>query len=172
MELFEVLSNLKSKEEFKIFFEDLCTYAEVDKMQQRIECAQLLLNGCTYNQVIEKTDISSATLSRVSRCIQHGSGGYNTILKSMMKKEGKHYEEYVRKLINMKVKIISGRDEINCCAFQKPDVGLPSNLITEAVARVMVNGNTCDAIKIKHGSIVTPSAKDVFSASGKRIVIE
>lgn len=82
------------------------------------------------------------------------------------------YEEYVRKLINMKVKIISGRDEINCCAFQKPDVDLPSNLITEAVARVMVNGNTCDAITIKHGSIVTPSAKDVFSASGKRIVIE
>ena len=89
MELFEVLCKLKTQEEFKMFFEDLCTYAEVDKMQQRVECAQMLLDGCTYNQVIEKTDISSATLSRVSRCIQHGSGGYNNLLKKMMENENK-----------------------------------------------------------------------------------
>lgn len=56
-------------------------------MEQRVECAQLLLGGDTYNRIIEKTDISSATLSRVSRCIQHGSGGYSKVLKSLMVEE-------------------------------------------------------------------------------------
>lgn len=89
MKLFEVLSKLEGEEEFEKFFEDLCTFQEVEKMEQRIECAQLLLEGETYNQIIEKTDISSATLSRVSRCIQHGSGGYSTLLKNILVKENK-----------------------------------------------------------------------------------
>ena len=75
MKLFEVLARIESEEDFKAFFEDLCTYAEIEKMEQRVECAQLLLGGDTYNRIIEKTDISSATLSRVSRCLRHGSGG-------------------------------------------------------------------------------------------------
>lgn len=87
MKLFEVLSRLKNEEEFKVFFEDLCTYAEIEKMEQRVECAQLLIEGNTYTQVIEKTDVSSATLSRVSRCLHHGSGGYGEILRSMMEAE-------------------------------------------------------------------------------------
>ncbi len=84
MKLFEVLSRLNGEEEFERFFEDLCTFQEVEKMEQRIECAQLLLGGETYNRIIEKTDISSATLSRVSRCIQHGSGGYSQLLKKIL----------------------------------------------------------------------------------------
>ena len=64
MKLFEVLARIESEEDFKAFFEDLCTYAEIEKMEQRVECAQLLLGGDTYNRIIEKTDISSATLSR------------------------------------------------------------------------------------------------------------
>lgn len=81
--LFEVLSKIKSEEDFKAFFEDLCTYAEIEKMEQRVQCAQLLLGGDTYNRIIEKTDISSATLSRVSRCLRHGSGGYSRVLKGI-----------------------------------------------------------------------------------------
>lgn len=81
LKLFEVLSRIESEEDFKAFFEDLCTYAEIEKMEQRVECAQLLLGGDTYNRIIEKTDISSATLSRVSRCLQYGSGGYSRVLK-------------------------------------------------------------------------------------------
>lgn len=84
MDLFEVLTRLKNKEEYAEFFDDLCTHQEIDNMQQRIECAQLLLKGETYNEIIEQTDISSATLSRVSRCIQYGSGGYSRLLKDMM----------------------------------------------------------------------------------------
>lgn len=87
MKLFEVLSKLKTEEEFKVFFEDLCTYAEIDKMEQRVDCAQLLINGDTYNRVMEKTDISSATLSRVSRCLRHGSGGYDKLLRAMMEED-------------------------------------------------------------------------------------
>ena len=83
LKLFEVLSRIESEEDFKAFFEDLCTYAEIEKMEQRVECAQLLLGGDTYNRIIAKTDISSATLSRVSRCLQYGSGGYSRVLKKI-----------------------------------------------------------------------------------------
>ena len=53
---------------------------ELEKMAQRLEAAKLLLQGQTYEQVIEKTSISSTTLSRVSRCIRYGNGGYKTII--------------------------------------------------------------------------------------------
>ena len=77
LKLFEVLSRISSEDDCRALFEDLCTYAEIEKMEQRLECAQMLLDGETYNRIIEKTDISSATLSRVSRCIRHGSGGFS-----------------------------------------------------------------------------------------------
>ena len=72
-------------EDFKKFFEDLCTYAEIENLEQRAQAAQLLLQGKTYNEIIQETTISSATLSRVSRCIRHGSGGYSEILKEIVK---------------------------------------------------------------------------------------
>lgn len=87
MKLYEILSKLNNEAEVEAFFDDLCTYAEIEKMEQRVEAAQMFLQGATYNQVIKKTDISSATLSRVSRCIHHGSGGYSKILRDMMAEE-------------------------------------------------------------------------------------
>lgn len=84
MKLYEILAKLNTEAEVEAFFDDLCTYAEIEKMEQRIEAAQMFLEGATYNQVIKKTKISSATLSRVSRCIHHGSGGYSKILNKMM----------------------------------------------------------------------------------------
>lgn len=80
-ELYRTVSRLKSAEDVKLLFEDLCTYKEIEQMAQRVTAAKLLLENNTYAQVIEKTDISSATLSRVSRCIQHGSGGYRKFIK-------------------------------------------------------------------------------------------
>ncbi len=56
------------------FLEDLCTRKEVEQMAQRLRAANLLAQGKTYTQVIEQTNISSATLSRVSRCVQYGEG--------------------------------------------------------------------------------------------------
>lgn len=78
--LFKAILSLKSEQECQDFFEDLCTNKEVEQMAQRVCAAKLLMEGKTYNQVIEETDISSATLSRVSRCVQYGKG-YSEILK-------------------------------------------------------------------------------------------
>ena len=79
-ELYRIISQLSTIEECEIFFEDLCTNKEVEKMAERLYAAKLLLDGKTYNQVIAETDISSATLSRVSRCVQYGKG-YTAVLK-------------------------------------------------------------------------------------------
>ncbi len=78
--LYRVIAGLQTPEECEILFADLCTNKEVEKMAERLHAAKLLLEGKTYNQVIEETDISSATLSRVSRCVQYGKG-YSAILK-------------------------------------------------------------------------------------------
>ncbi len=80
-ELYQTILKLKTQEDCEMLFSDLCTKMEIIKMAQRIKAAKLLMDGKTYNQVIEKTDISSATLSRVSRCIQYGEGGYTKFLK-------------------------------------------------------------------------------------------
>ena len=79
-ELFKLIASLKTAEEVRILFDDLCTYKEIDSMAQRLDAAKLLLEGATYEEIIKKTDISSATLSRVSRCVKYGNG-YKTILK-------------------------------------------------------------------------------------------
>ncbi len=79
-ELYELIASMESAEDCKELFADLCTIKEIEQMAQRVKAAKLLIEGKTYNQVIEETDISSATLSRVSRCVQHGTG-YSKFLK-------------------------------------------------------------------------------------------
>ena len=78
--LFELILSLDSMEDCYALFEDLCTAKEIEKMAERVEAAKLLIEGKTYNQVIAETEISSATLSRVSRCVQYGKG-YSKMLK-------------------------------------------------------------------------------------------
>lgn len=78
--LYDVLVSVSTPEECRALLDDLCTVKEVEQMAQRIKAAQLLIEGKTYAQVMEETDISSATLSRVSRCVQYGSG-YSQFLK-------------------------------------------------------------------------------------------
>ena len=73
-ELYEVLLSLPSVEAYRELFADLCTQKELEQMAQRVRAARLLKEGKTYQQVIAETDISSATLSRVSRCVQYGEG--------------------------------------------------------------------------------------------------
>lgn len=72
--LYLLISKLNTPEDCKKLFDDLCTNKEIEQMAQRIEAALLLKQGLTYAQVIEQTDISSATLSRVSRALQYGEG--------------------------------------------------------------------------------------------------
>ena len=79
-ELFETILRLRTQEDCAAFFADLCTDKEVENMASRLAAARLLMEGKTYLQVIETVDISSATLSRVSRCVRHGTG-YTRMLK-------------------------------------------------------------------------------------------
>ena len=78
--LYRLILELESLEDCQALFDDLCTVKEIEKMAERIHAAKLLLEGKTYNQVIAQADISSATLSRVSRCVQYGKG-YSRFLK-------------------------------------------------------------------------------------------
>lgn len=78
--LYSLILSLKTQEDCADLFEDLCTAKELEQMAQRIKAAKLLLEGKTYNQVTEQCDISSATLSRVSRCVQYGKG-YKKFIK-------------------------------------------------------------------------------------------
>jgi len=79
-ELYRVIVGLSNVEDCAALLDDLCTQKEVEKMAERLYAAKLLMEGNTYNQVIAQTDISSATLSRVSRCVQYGNG-YSKVLK-------------------------------------------------------------------------------------------
>ena len=84
-ELVNAILSLKNEEECINFLNDICTIQELEKMSQRLEAAILLSEGCTYEQVIEKTKISSTTLSRVSRCIRYGDGGYTLVIEKIKK---------------------------------------------------------------------------------------
>ena len=78
--LYDLIAKITDPADVEALFEDMCTTKEIEKMAERIYAAKLLLDGNTYNQVIAQSDISSATLSRVSRCVQYGKG-YSKLLK-------------------------------------------------------------------------------------------
>ena len=79
-ELYAELLKLETEAEAEIFLEDLCTIKELESMCQRLKAAKMLLAGKTYNEIVEETDISSATLARVSKCVHYGNGGYKTVI--------------------------------------------------------------------------------------------
>ncbi len=78
--LYLLIAKTTDPEDVRALFDDLCTRREVENMAERVFAAKLLMEGNTYNQVIAQTSISSATLSRVSQCVQYGKG-YSKLLK-------------------------------------------------------------------------------------------
>lgn len=74
--LYRAISTLESAEEIYQFFQDLCTVTELRSMEQRFEVAVLLQQGMVYSGILERTGASSATISRVSRSLSDGHGGY------------------------------------------------------------------------------------------------
>ena len=78
--LFQLITSIDNVEDCRALFEDMCTVKELANMAERCFAAKLLIEGNTYNQVMAQADISSATLSRVSRCVQFGTG-YSKLLK-------------------------------------------------------------------------------------------
>ena len=87
-ELFRSILSLESVEECYRYFEDLCTIKEIQALGQRLEVARQLDEGCSYMRVGEVTGASSATIGRVKRCLNYGSGGYRLILNRMRKGGG------------------------------------------------------------------------------------
>ena len=85
--LYQALLTLKTPEECYAFLEDLCTVSEQMALEQRFEVAMLLDQGSIYSDVLEKTGVSSATVSRVKRSLNFGAGGYRTVLDRMESKD-------------------------------------------------------------------------------------
>ena len=74
--LFQCILTLKSVEECYQFFEDLCTVAELKAMSQRMHVAKMLTEDRVYNDIVKMTGASTATISRVNRCLRYGTNGY------------------------------------------------------------------------------------------------
>ena len=83
--LFQALLSLQNDEECEAFLRDLCTMKELADMAQRLEAAEMLLQGNTYEQIVKSVRISTATISRINQCIQYGSGGYRTVVSRLQK---------------------------------------------------------------------------------------
>ena len=77
---FDAILSLENKEECYKFFEDVATITEIKSLAQRIHVAKLLKNKKTYTEIAEITGASTATISRVNRCLNYGSNGYNIVL--------------------------------------------------------------------------------------------
>lgn len=86
--LFAAILQLKTQEDCQRFFEDICTIKEVQDMAQRLDAAILLDQGAGYQTISEQVGISTATISRVSKCLNYGAGGYRQAI-DQMKKEGR-----------------------------------------------------------------------------------
>ena len=85
--LFDAILSLETREECYDFFEDLCTVKEISDMAQRLEAAKLLLDGSTYEQIVKTVEISTATISRINRCMQYGTGGYRQTIEKVREKQ-------------------------------------------------------------------------------------
>lgn len=81
--LFEAVLKLKTVDECYSFFADLCTVSELKSLSQRLEVAVMLKSGHIYNDIAAKTGASTATISRVNRCINYGENGYNLVIERM-----------------------------------------------------------------------------------------
>jgi TrpR-related protein YerC/YecD len=82
-QLFEAILTLKNVEECYVFFDDLCTVNEIQSLSQRLEVARMLGKGHTYNKIESETGASTATISRVKRCLNYGNDGYKLSLERL-----------------------------------------------------------------------------------------
>ena len=87
-ELFRAVLSLESEEDCYRFFEDICTVNELHAIAQRLQVAKLLSEDKTYNEIEEITKASTATISRVNKCLVYGSVGYRRVLERLAEAEG------------------------------------------------------------------------------------
>ena len=86
-ELYKAILLLKDEQECYEFFQDLCTVSELRAMEQRFEVASLLDDGMIYNEILERTGASSATISRVNRSLNYGNDGYDMVFARLKEEE-------------------------------------------------------------------------------------
>ena len=85
--LYDVISNLNSREECFAFFSDLCTIKELQDMAQRLDTAVLLSQGKSYQAITQQVGVSTATIGRVSKCLNYGTGGYRKAIDGLFKED-------------------------------------------------------------------------------------
>lgn len=85
--LFQTILNLQTLEECYAYFEDICTVKEILDMSQRLDTAILLSKGLSYQKIAEQVAVSSATICRVGKCLNYGSGGYQTAIDRLAASE-------------------------------------------------------------------------------------
>lgn len=81
--LFQTILNLKTLDECYAYFDDICTIKEIQDMAQRLETAILLSEGYSYQRISDIVEVSTATIGRVSKCLNYGSGGYKNAIKKL-----------------------------------------------------------------------------------------
>ena len=81
--LFDTIVNLNTKEECRAYLEDLCTVKELQDMAQRLDTAVLLSRGFSYKKIMEQVEVSTATIGRVSKCLNYGTGGYRSAIDKL-----------------------------------------------------------------------------------------
>ena len=85
--LYRAIVSIRDEEECRRFLEDLCTVSELKALAQRMDVAMLLDEGLIYSEILDKTGASSATISRVNRCLHYGAGGYQTVVARLREKK-------------------------------------------------------------------------------------
>lgn len=81
--LFQGILTLETVEDCYHFFEDLCTVSELQEMSRRMLAARMLRDNCVYTEIAARTGLSTATISRVNRCLKYGNDGYNKVLDAL-----------------------------------------------------------------------------------------
>lgn len=82
-DFFKAIITLKTEKECEMFFDDICTIQELEAIAQRFEVAKLLVEGKSYVDINKETGASTATICRVSKCINYGEGGYKTAIRRL-----------------------------------------------------------------------------------------
>ena len=85
--LFKAILELNSLDECYTFFEDLCTISEIKEMAKRLTAAKMLNDNYIYSEIADQTGLSTATISRVNRCLKYGNDGYSTVLSRLEKRK-------------------------------------------------------------------------------------
>ena len=88
-QFYRAVLSLETEEECRLFFDDVATIKELIDLSSRLEVARMLSDGAVFSEISKETGASSATISRVNKCLSYGEGGYATVLKRLGRRNKK-----------------------------------------------------------------------------------